>query len=116
MYVTTEVGREAEARASPLSVVHHQLEVGSYELGAILHTSYLGPDPNALSMFVTKSNGPNEGSAGSSPPMTYYVAIRVTSVVLSALLILVAMLLRVRRARKKAASISNLTERCLRNQ
>ena len=108
MYVTTEVGREAEARASALSVIHHQLEVGSYELGAILHTSYLGPDPNALSMFGNKSNGPNEGSAGFSPPMTYCVAIGVASVVLCALLIFVAMLLRlrVRRARKRAASIS----------
>ena len=110
IYLTVNIGHEEEARAKALSMIHHQLERGSYEQDTILHTSYLGPD---LEKLTTIDNGKDtvgtlneDAGSSSSHPTSFYIAIGVVSLALLALVLFLAMVIRVRRGRKRVASAS----------
>lgn len=112
IYLTTSIGHEDEARANALSVIYHRLQRGSYEQGSILHTSYLGPDLDKLSMFDNKSNAGDISETSSStsvpPPVSFYIAIGVVSLALCALLVLFLIAIRVRKERQNRNQGSNL--------
>ena len=108
IYVTANTGHEEQARANALTLINHRLERGTYEQGTVLHTSYLGPDLNKLSLIG--SNGQvstlNRGSSSSSSsssshPTLFYVAIGVVSLAAIALIAFLALAFKVHKERKR---------------
>ena len=120
IYVTVNTGHEEQARANALTLINHRLERGTYEQGTILHTSYLGPDLNKLSMIgsnggqVSTLNGGSSSSSNSSSsshPTLFYVAIGVVSLAAMALIAFLALAFKVHKERKRreAREVSSIT-------
>lgn len=117
IYVTSNTGHKEQARANTLTLINHRLERGTYEQGTILHTSYLGPDLDKLSMIgsngqVSTLNGSSSSSpSSSSHPTVFYVAIGVVSLAAMALVVFLAVAFKVHKElkRREVREVSSIT-------
>lgn len=95
------------------------MERGTYEQGTILHTSYLGPDLNKLSLIgnngqVGTLNGGSSSISSSSSlshPTIFYIAIGVVSLAAIALIAFLALAFKVHKERKRreVREVSSIT-------
>jgi len=103
MYVTVDVDQADEGRHNAISVIKDSFESGSYVQGTIIHTTFLGPDLDELTL---NSDSLKEKTGVSSHPMIFYIAIGVVFLAGCALAACLAMIIRVRNQREKAAASS----------
>ena len=103
IYVTADVDQVDKARKSVLTLIKNRFESGTYVQGTIIHTTYLGPDLDELALI---SDSLEEKSGGFAHPTLFYVAIGVLSLAGCALVACLAMMVKVHKERRKAASPS----------
>lgn len=101
IYITAEVDHLDETRRTALEVIQNRFESGTYLQGTIVHSIYLGPD---LNEFPTISDGSTEKVGVVSHPTTFYIAIGVVFLAGCALAACLAMIIRLRKERRKAAA------------
>ena len=106
IYLTANFDNRQQARVDALSVIHDRLGRGSYEKGAILHLSYLGPDISNLDAIGSKNVESIKNPSGSSKPITFYIAIGAVSLAACSLAAFLIMIMRVRKERKMASMTS----------
>lgn len=103
IYVTAELDETDAARKNTISFIKDRFESGAYRQGTIIHTTYLGPDVDELTM-TGDSSKEKAGGVVTKNPTIFYIAIGVVFLACCALAACMAMLIRVRKERKKAAA------------
>ncbi len=100
-------GHREQARIDTISIINDRMRRGAYEQGAILHISYLGPDVKNLNAVRSNNVDSIKNSSGATRPVTFYIAVGVVSLAVCALASFLAMVVRVRKERKRASTVSN---------
>lgn len=102
MYVTVDVDQADEGRHNAISVIKDSFESGSYVQGTIIHTTFLGPNLDEL----TVNSDSLEVEAGVwNHPTIFYIAIGVVFLAGCALAASLAMIIRVRKERKRTSAV-----------
>lgn len=103
IYVTAELDETDAARKNAIFFIKDRFKSGSYRRGTIIHTTYLGPDVDELTMIgdISKEKA---GGVATKNPTIFYAAIGVVFLAGCAFAACLAMLTRVQRERKKAVA------------